>query len=474
MKGVILMAAAILAAGSLYGQTVQTITADSVKITNTTGSAELILENSTRAVPGYLFNKGNGRTVFKRGLEKLNDSTYVVGADTLRVPGGPFVSLSKSETIPSVKVFNPQVVNTRGFASGTVFNAVFNAPVLSATLLGADFRAPVVTNASGVSYTAYAARFQGRVLFAGPVNFPGGTLDVNGLRTNNILPMNEGSRMNLYKPPYTNAGELMRIVPSATITTTGSELTAGTVFRDTVTFTNGVQDYAQIRAVPALVQQGAANGPLRGLYLNPVLTGVSDFRGIEVHVNENEGYAFYAGGTAPSSFGGVLRYSGNFASRFNSRSLVDKGYVDSLAGGGAGGWSKQQDSGYLYYNGNVGIGGYAAADNTIKLAVHGTVFAKRIRISQSGAEWPDYVFDSSYVLPDMNYLQKYVQENRHLPGVPSAAEVKKEGVDVAAMQAKILEKVEELTLLVIEQDKTIQEQAEQIKLLKQQLKQAKK
>lgn len=473
MKIITLAAAFILAVGTLYAQTVETITADSVKITNTNGTAELILENSTQNVSGYLFNKGNGRTIFKKGLEKINDSTYIAGLDTLRIPGGPFVSLSKNETIPSLKVFNPQLMSSRGFASGIVFNPVFNAPTLNATLIGVDFRAPVVTAATGISYTSLAARFQGRVLFAGPVSFPGGTLDVNGLRTNNILPLNETGRMNIYKPSFTNAGELMRIVPS-TIVTTGAELTAGTVFRDSVIFTNGVQDYAQIRAVPALVQQGAANGPLRGIYVSPVLTGVTGFRGIEINVTEAEGYALYAGGTAPSSFGGVLRYTGNFVSKYNSRTLVDKGYVDSLTGGGTSGWGKQGNSANLYYNGSVGIGGVAAADSTVKLAVHGTILSKRVKVSHSGADWPDYVFDSSYRLPDIGFLQQYVQKNKHLPGVPSAAEVKKDGVDVTAMQAKILEKVEELTLLVIEQEKTIQEQAQMISLLKQQLKQAQK
>jgi hypothetical protein len=66
------------------GQYVYTITADSVKITNC-DSAELIIENHTQGVPGFLYNTGRGRTIFKRALTKVNDSVYLIGADTLKL-----------------------------------------------------------------------------------------------------------------------------------------------------------------------------------------------------------------------------------------------------------------------------------------------------------------------------------------------------------------------------------------------------
>jgi hypothetical protein len=64
---------------------IYTIKADSVKITNTCDTAELIIENHTQDVPGFLFNKGKGRTEFRRGLLKITDSLYIVGGDTLRI-----------------------------------------------------------------------------------------------------------------------------------------------------------------------------------------------------------------------------------------------------------------------------------------------------------------------------------------------------------------------------------------------------
>jgi hypothetical protein len=68
-----------------FAQYVYTIKADSVKITNSCDTAELIIENHTQTVPGFLYNKGRGRTEFRRGAVKISDSVYVVGGDTINV-----------------------------------------------------------------------------------------------------------------------------------------------------------------------------------------------------------------------------------------------------------------------------------------------------------------------------------------------------------------------------------------------------
>jgi hypothetical protein len=70
---------------ALQAQYVYTIKADSVKITNTCDTAELIIENHTQSVPGFLFNKGRGRTEFRRGLTDLSNNVYLIGADTFDV-----------------------------------------------------------------------------------------------------------------------------------------------------------------------------------------------------------------------------------------------------------------------------------------------------------------------------------------------------------------------------------------------------
>lgn len=112
-------------------------------------------------------------------------------------------------------------------------------------------------------------------------------------------------------------------------------------------------------------------------------------------------------------------------------------------------------------NGNVGIGTTRPTD---KLSVNGTVTAKRVRVTQS--VWPDYVFDSTYHLPSLESVEKYVKEHKHLEGIPSAAIIEKDDLDLGSMQALMLKKMEEMTLYLIELKKenaALREEIEKIK-----------
>lgn len=110
---------------------------------------------------------------------------------------------------------------------------------------------------------------------------------------------------------------------------------------------------------------------------------------------------------------------------------------------------------FLKDNGNVGIG---TGNPQAKLAVNGEILAKSVRVNTSSAYWPDYVFEAGYDLMSLRELERYVTENKHLPGVPSAQEVEKQGdVDLGAMNAILLEKVEELTRYVIDLQNQIDE-----------------
>jgi hypothetical protein len=85
MKRIIFILALLCLEKSLHAQYIYTIKADSVKITNSCDTAELIIENHTQTVPGFLFNKGKGRTEFRKALTKVDDSIYVVGGDTIKL-----------------------------------------------------------------------------------------------------------------------------------------------------------------------------------------------------------------------------------------------------------------------------------------------------------------------------------------------------------------------------------------------------
>jgi hypothetical protein len=84
MNRLLLLLVLIGTGQAISAQYVYTIKADSVKITNSCDTAELIIENHTQDVCGFLFNKGKGRTEFRRGAVKINDYTYVVGCDTIK------------------------------------------------------------------------------------------------------------------------------------------------------------------------------------------------------------------------------------------------------------------------------------------------------------------------------------------------------------------------------------------------------
>lgn len=72
-------------------------------------------------------------------------------------------------------------------------------------------------------------------------------------------------------------------------------------------------------------------------------------------------------------------------------------------------------------------------------------------------QWSDKVFDKTYKLMSLQEVSKFINENKHLPNVPSAQEVVKNGVSIDEMVSKLLEKVEELTLYTIQQQKEIEE-----------------
>jgi hypothetical protein len=100
--------------------------------------------------------------------------------------------------------------------------------------------------------------------------------------------------------------------------------------------------------------------------------------------------------------------------------------------------------------GGVSIG-TAAAPAGYKLAVGGNIIAEKVKVQLQ--PWADFVFEPSYKLPTLKEVEAFIQSNKHLPGVPSAKEVEKNGLDLGNNQAVLLQKIEELTLYLLEQDK---------------------
>ena len=120
-------------------------------------------------------------------------------------------------------------------------------------------------------------------------------------------------------------------------------------------------------------------------------------------------------------------------------------------------------------DGKTQIGEEIQGSGAYALTVNGKVGAREIKVTLS-SPWPDYVFEKNYKLQDLDIVQKYVKENKHLPNIPSAEELKKEecGLDLAEMQGKQMEKIEDIYLYLFEMKKEIEKlKRENIQLKKQ-------
>ncbi len=129
-------------------------------------------------------------------------------------------------------------------------------------------------------------------------------------------------------------------------------------------------------------------------------------------------------------------------------------------------------SGECITSGSVGIGTTSPTD---MLDVAGTIAAQQIKVE---ASVPDYVFEPTYHLQPLSEVKQFVEEHHHLPDIPSTAEVKEKGLNIGEMQAKLLGKIEELTLHMIqaeEHNNRLEQQnsglQEQVKSLQERLEQ---
>ncbi|MGN6510991.1 MAG: hypothetical protein ACTHLD_16115, partial [Chitinophaga sp.] len=157
-------------------------------------------------------------------------------------------------------------------------------------------------------------------------------------------------------------------------------------------------------------------------------------------------------GAAKFEVGGLVQTSGILGGfRFNERQGTGHDYQ----------WYASNGNAFLYdhndaanrmaitSNGNVGIGtNYPGA---YKLAVEGIIGARKVKVTQNA--WADFVFRPDYELPPLYEWEKFIIEKGHLPGMPNEKEVKENGLDLGEMNKKLLQKVEELTLHLINQQK---------------------
>lgn len=149
-------------------------------------------------------------------------------------------------------------------------------------------------------------------------------------------------------------------------------------------------------------------------------------------------------GVGPSTF--FLRFFSKNTTTKVTQFLVNDGVSDNVALN-------------LYPSGQVAIGNVSIPNSNYKLFVEKGILTEKVKVAlkNDATNWSDFVFADDYKLKSLNEVEAYIKDNKHLPEIPSTKEVHENGLDLAEMDAKLLQKVEELTLYIIRQQKEIEE-----------------
>lgn len=161
-------------------------------------------------------------------------------------------------------------------------------------------------------------------------------------------------------------------------------------------------------------------------------------------------------------FAGAINFGGG-----NQARIIPDGAGNSYNGRSFGGEYTMVRHQFLNNQVNIGYNPRNLVPGGWLMTVDGQILAEGITI-QNSTSWPDYVFENDYKLRDLEEVEAFVNEHKHLPEVPSAKDVE-DGVSVGDMQKVLLKKVEELTLYVIDQDKKLDQLQEENSSLKDRL-----
>ncbi len=258
----------------------------------------------------------------------------------------------------------------------------------------------------------------------------------------------------------TSTSPLIRIYTSNAAT---SSTAGNTIFIDNVSILRVNSDSAPPSAVTTLAATGTtATGTQLSWSAstdNIGVTGYQVFRnGTQIGTPVGTAYTV-TGLTQSTSYAFTVRAvdaAGNVSAAGNTVNVTTQGsggivdYTSQNANLASVDWQARN----VFAAQTLGIGttdtqGYA-------LAVAGNVVAESVKIALQ-TNWPDYVFDKDYSLYSLEEVERFIIEKGYLPGLPSADEVKDNGIDVGEMNALLLKKIEEITLYVIQQDKKIKE-----------------
>jgi hypothetical protein len=442
----LLVIMSLLAPGiRLKAQSIYTITADSVKLTSC-DSSELIIMNHTQNVPGFLFNTGNGRTIFKRAIQSLGNNAYAFGADTLQL-ASPNAWTQGGNSFGATGVLGTTDDHPLNVYTNDILRATFDS-LGGFNAYGTGYFGK---NVSMANYTTLSVG--GTYIIDDPDQrlvtcVPGETLEISSgvggyaLFNGNIV-LGTGSGYGIAMNPDGTVNPAILI--SSTVPSPSS-----TVF----SFGNLRNDGPKKGVINTVDFNAEAQGGTTAvdLYLYPGKETYSGSQGNTIIAYDGSAQRGNVGIGTPTPTAqlhttGSVRLAGLTQDSTQTQVLV----TDA--------------NGNVYYRSASSL----AADDPVRssLAVNGTIKSKKIIISPD--EWADYVFDSTYRLPRLEDLESYIHKEHHLPGVPSAATVQKDSLDVGANQAALLKKIEELTLYSIDQEKELAEQRKAMELQKKEI-----
>ena len=159
--------------------------------------------------------------------------------------------------------------------------------------------------------------------------------------------------------------------------------------------------------------------------------------------------------------GGHVRFKTNMGSYYFDKKLIIENGVLSSSSSALTFNTNYSTHCMTILNGNVGIG---TTNPSYKLDVAGTIRAQELIVETTGA---DFVFAEDYKLRPLSEVKAFITENKHLPEIKSAQEMQENGIGINELQTQLLQKIEELTLYILQQEEKIQEQELRIKALEE-------
>lgn len=420
-----------------------TITADSVLLTNC-DSSELIIQNHTQNIPGFLFNTGNGRTIFKRAAQALGNGGYVFGGDTVQV-GSPNAWLQGGNRFGTTGVL--------GTLDSNHLDLYTNGSARARLTKTGNF---LIGSTTDNGY---------RLQTTGGIFQDGGVYHKNYYTDVRQASFEMGSGYELYGIPHASGGYIYYLSGGLNGDfDSGWEMAIGNSNNKIMEINENVISTNQVLQVNAGINFSEQNSYVQSPYVGFQYQTQSGWNWALMNTSNQPNFMVtYLGNTV---LGSTVDY--NLKLQVNG-----SGYVSDTLGIGT-----PYPTAQLHTTGSVRFAGltqdstqtqvlvsdangnlyYRSAASLVtgdpvrsSLAVNGTIKSKKIIISPD--EWADYVFDSSYRLPQLAEVESYISREHHLPGIPSAAAVQKDSLDVGAGQAALLKKIEELTLYTIEQKK---------------------